>query len=199
MSALSKRIAKGQPKGRRDTLRIQGTGCICAQPEYREVPSGDTTLTFLNAKVVSNNVRTNADGTADQFSEFTDLVMTGNRAKALAKVLAKGQIVEFAGPMRSRSFESNKHFDSEGKPAMITRHDCLIGQSGWVHIMKDAPEGVKANIPENQAGAAADNNQALATVLQGLLKQMQATATPQTPAEEALVLENALEDDDVPF
>lgn len=199
MSALSKRIAKGQPKGRRDALRIAGTGCICAQPEYREVPSGDGTLTFLNVKVVSNNVRTNADGSADQFSEFTDLVMTGNRAKALAKVLAKGQIIEFAGPIRSRSFESNKHFDSEGKPAMITRYDCLIGQSGWVHIMKDSPEGVKANIPENQAGAAPADNNALAAVLQGLLKQMQTQNAPPPATKEPLALENSIEDDDIPF
>lgn len=155
MSAVSKKIEKGQPMGRRDTLRVGGTGCICSVPEYRET-SGETVYSFLHVKVISNSIRKNKDGSADQFSEFTDITLSGNRAKALATVLAKGQTIEFSGRLRTRSFESKTFHDQNGKAAQIYRTECVINQDGWVHIMKDAENGEKASlsVDTNQAANA---------------------------------------------
>lgn len=146
MSAITKKIEAGSPMGRRDTLRIAGTGCICAKPEFREVTVDGKPLSFLNLKVISNSIRKNDDGSATQYSEFTDVVLSGNRAKALGKVLAKGQTIEFAGKLRTRSFDSKTFHDTEGKPAQIYRTETIIGQDGWVNIMKDAENGEKADM-----------------------------------------------------
>lgn len=207
---ISKKIEKGQPLGRRDTLRIQGTGCICAVPEYRVIPRDPTPLHFLNVKVISNSVRKEEDGSATQYSEFTDLVIAGNRATALASVLSKGQIVEFGGRMRSRSFDSRDHKDAAGKPVQIYRTECNVGQDGWIHIMKDAAEGKgeKALMPGAATPGTSELGQMAAT-LQTLMATLQAAAKTQGPAdapkEPVLDLTNEMTadgltvDDDIPF
>lgn len=205
MSALTKKIEKGQPLGRRDTLRISGTGCICSVPEYREVVSGENDYKFLNIRVVSNSIRKNKDDTADQFSEFTDIVISGNRAKALAGILSKGQILEFAGRLRSRSFDSKNFTDSNGKPAQIYRTECNIGMDGWVNIMKDAAEGKgeKAQMTNAPAASGTPNLETLAETLKTLMAQVaEQTKAPATPKEEVLDLAAAdgiAIDDDIPF
>lgn len=195
MATVSKRIEKGSPLGRRDTLRMSGTGCICSVPEYREVSKGDDNYSFLHARVVSNSVRKNKDGSADQFSEFTDVVLSGNRAKALAKVLSKGQIVEFSGKGRTRSFDSDRYFDKDGKPAQIYRTECNIGQDGWINIMKDAAEGKgeKASLPAEGTAVEGNDVAALAAQMKALMTAIQQGKVPQeAPAEEA-------GSDEVPF
>lgn len=206
MSALTKKIEKGQPLGRRDSLRISGTGCICSVPEYREVLSGENDYKFLNIRVVSNSIRKNKDETADQFSEFTDLVISGNRAKALAGILSKGQIVEFGGRLRSRSFDSKNFTDSNGKPAQIYRTECNIGMDGWVNIMRDAAEGKGEKAQMDSAPAAqvgTTDLETLSATLKTLMAQVADQAkTSATPKEEILDLTTAdgiAIDDDIPF
>ncbi len=147
MSAIAKKIEKGQPLGRRDTLRISGTGCICSVPEYREVKE----YKFLNLRLVSNSIRKEDDGSATQYAEFTDLVIAGNRAKALAGILSKGQVVEFSGKLRSRSFDSKEYTNQQGNPAQIYRTEANIGQDGWINIMKDSDKGEKAVMNDKPA------------------------------------------------
>lgn len=197
MSALSKRIEKGQAKGRRDTLRISGTGCICSVPEYRESSKDGNDYKFLNIRVVSNSIRKNKDESADQYSEFTDIVISGNRAKALAGVLSKGQIVEFSGRLRSRSFDSKTYTDTEGKPAQIYRTEANIGMDGWINIMKDAAEGKGEKA---QIGTQSPNIPDLAAQFQALIGQLALQNKElATPKEDVLDLTNDLADDDIPF
>lgn len=207
MAAISKKIEKGNPLGRRDTLRIAGTGCICSVPGYREVKKGGNDYSFLHARIVSNSIRKNDDGSADQFSEFTDIILSGNRAKALAKVLAVGQIVEFAGRLRTRSFDSDRYFDKDGKPAQIYRTECNIGQDGWINIMKDSAEGKgeKAALPSDTTtadqakvaptGELMQQIQTLLTAMQ-TQKAAQPAQAPDAPAAEQTV---DVSDDDIPF
>lgn len=206
MSAITKKIDAGNPLGRRDTLRIAGTGCICAKPEYREVTSNGKPLSFLNVKIISNSIRKNDDGSATQYSEFTDVVLSGNRAKALGKVLSKGQTVEFAGKLRTRSFDSKTFFDAEGKPAQIYRTETIIGQDGWVNIMKDAENGEKADMGASQQPLAPNGLEGmtqLAAQFKDLMSQLQAgqaSATAGPPASEDVVdLTAEVSDDDIPF
>ncbi len=209
MSAITKKIEAGQPMGRRDTLRRSGTGCICAKPEFREVTVDGKPLSFLNLKLISNSIRKNDDGSATQYSEFTDVVISGNRAIALAKVLGKSQTVEFAGKVRTRSFDSKQYFDREGKPAQIYRTECIIGQDGWINIMKDGENVEKAdgaavqplapNGIEGFAELAAQMKTLMAGIQQG---KVVVPATDAPPASEAVIeLGNELthEDEDIPF
>lgn len=222
MSALTKKIEQGQPLGRRDTLRIGGTGCICSVPEYRESSKDGNDYKFLNVRVVSNSIRKNKDGSADQYSEFTDLVLSGNRAKALAGVLAKGQIVEFSGRLRSRSFDSKEYTNQQGNPAQIYRTEANIGMDGWINIMKDAAEGkgekaVMDNAPAKTAqepiapeGIAGFGQMAaqFAQLMTQLDEQNKATASAEASAaagtessagaEEIIDLDTTV-DDDIPF
>ncbi len=222
---LQKHIDRGMPRGRRDMLRISGTGCICSDLSYREAQVNGRPMSFLNIRVVSNSVRVNEDGGADQYSEFTDLLIAGNRAKALANILEKGQIVEFAGRLRSKAFDSDRYFKKADdgtadttSPAVFQRIECSIGQDGWINIMKGANEETRKKNEEAKAaitGMTGSGTTAIPTDMAGLremfstlLKEcMPAAATPataqtQTQSESPLDLgaeAEVLTDDDIPF
>ena len=181
MAAIQKRIEAGQPKGKRNTLRISGTGQICAVPSYEEYNRKDGSgekLVFLKVKLACNKIRNNDDGSADQFTEFINLSVSGNRAKSFAKFLAEGQSVEFAGNFRTSSFQSDQYTNSAGQAATIYRVECQIGQDGWINVMSESKEGKPrrtATMPSETGAAAANTtppqDASLDTVLLNLLAQ----------------------------
>jgi len=208
MSAITKNIAAGQPRGYRGLAKIQGVGRICSVPEMREWtnPTTKKVVHFLNVRVIINEISANEDGSATQYSEFIELSIAGGRAEALGKVLGKRQPVYFEGRLRTRTFDSKKFFDSEGKPAQMTRTECMIGQDGNIIVMHFPEDAEKAPEKPAQAPLAPDGikgNHEMALQFQALMAAMANVAPPaQEPvaaAETVVDLGNEYTDDDIPF
>ncbi len=222
--ALQQEIAAGQTRGRRDMLRISGTGCICAVPELKTFQRNGKENFLLKVKVASNDSRKIEDGKSIKYTEFTDLTIWGERAKALAGILANGTSIEFSGRFRGHSFNSDRYFqktDSGGidlsSPCPMYRVECNIDQTSWVTVTSWPSEerkaknaAVAAASPEGQAqaaNAAIPPNLADAFKMMAQFQELAAKmAKPQNVSDEQVVdlppVEQQSEppnDEDIPF
>lgn len=78
------------------------SGRLTRDPELTYTPSGTA---VLRVGLAVNMARKSADGKWEDEPNYVDCELFGRRAEALAKVLAKGQLVLVSGRLRWRSWE----------------------------------------------------------------------------------------------
>ena len=85
--------------------RVEISGHLTRDPETRSTQGGSTILTFGMAV---NDRRQNANGEWEDYPNFVDCVLFGNRADWLARDLHKGKLVHVAGKLRYSSWENDQ-------------------------------------------------------------------------------------------
>ena len=80
------------------------TGNLTRDPELRETPSGFQVLNFGVA--VNDSKKNQSTGQWEDYANFVDCTMFGNRAASVARFLAKGSKVAIEGKLRWSQWET---------------------------------------------------------------------------------------------
>lgn len=80
------------------------TGNLTRDPELRETPSGFQVLNFGVA--VNDRKKSQSTGQWEDYANFVDCTMFGNRAASLSRFLAKGTKVAIEGKLRWSQWET---------------------------------------------------------------------------------------------
>lgn len=80
------------------------TGNLTRDPELRETPSGFQVLNFGVA--VNDRKRNQSTGQWEDYANFVDCTMFGNRAASVARFLGKGSKVAIEGKLRWSQWEA---------------------------------------------------------------------------------------------
>lgn len=80
------------------------TGNLTRDPELRETPSGFQVLNFGVA--VNDRRKNNQTGQWEDYANWVDCTMFGNRAASVARFLAKGSKVAIEGKLRWSQWET---------------------------------------------------------------------------------------------
>lgn len=80
------------------------TGNLTRDPELRETPSGFQVLNFGVA--VNDRKKSQSTGQWEDYANFVDCTMFGNRAASVARFLAKGSKVAIEGKLRWSQWET---------------------------------------------------------------------------------------------
>lgn len=83
--------------------RVNISGNLTRDPELRSTTSGSSVLTFGVA--VNDRRRNQQTGEWEDYPNFIDCVLFGNRATALSRYLSKGTKVAIEGKLRYSSWE----------------------------------------------------------------------------------------------
>lgn len=82
------------------------SGNLTREPELRTTTSGSS---ILNIGVAVNDRRKNAQtGEWEDYANFVDCVMFGNRAESLSRILRKGMMVSIQGKLRYSSWDDKE-------------------------------------------------------------------------------------------
>lgn len=79
------------------------SGNLVRDPELRQSASGSSLLTFSIA--VNDRVRNQQTGEWEDRANFFDVVMFGNRADSMSRIMTKGMKVTVAGRLRQSSWD----------------------------------------------------------------------------------------------
>ncbi len=83
--------------------RVNISGNLTRDPEFRQTPSGTGVLTFGVA--VNDRRRNQQTGEWEEVPNFVDCVVFGNRAEPLSRFLSKGMKVAIEGKLRWSQWE----------------------------------------------------------------------------------------------
>ena len=119
---------------------VIASGNLTREPEYRATNSGSSVLTFGLA--VNDRVRNGQTGEWEDYANFIDCVLFGNRAESLAKILRKGMRVVIKGRLHYSSWE-NKEGNKRSKVEVIVDDVDLPPRS-------QTQQGYSANQPPQQ-------------------------------------------------
>ena len=86
--------------------RVVISGNLTRDPELRSTSSGMAVLTFGVA--VNDRRRNGQTGEWEDYANFIDCTVFGNRAQGLSNYLSKGQKVAIEGKLRYSSWETNE-------------------------------------------------------------------------------------------
>ncbi len=82
--------------------KVMITGNLTRDPELRNTANGSSILSF---GVAVNDRRQNAQGEWEDYANFVDCTMFGNRAQSMSKYLAKGTKVAIEGKLHYSTWE----------------------------------------------------------------------------------------------
>lgn len=162
--------------------RVVVSGNLTRDPELRATPGGTQVLGFGVA--VNDRRRNQQTGEWEDYPNFIDCTMFGNRAEALSRILRKGMKVAIEGRLRYSSWEDKNGGGRRSKVEIIPDEVVLMSQN---------PNGQQApQQPAPQWNAQQAYQQAPQAVPQPAPQQ----ATPQpAPAQQQL----DVYDEDIPF
>ena len=122
--------------------RVTLLGNLGAEPEYRNTPSGHSVLTF---NLATNEVFFDKEKNKQERTEWHRIVMFGNRATALSRVLTKGSPVLVEGRIQTSSYEKDgiKRYKTE-----IIASDLCFAQ-GRSSGARQAPAGASRELDDN--------------------------------------------------
>ena len=101
--------------------KVMLLGNLGADPELRFTPTGTA---VLNLRLATNESWLDKEGKKQERTEWHSVVVWGNRAEALAKILTKGACVLVEGGLRSSSYEG-KDGVKRYKTEVFARDICL--------------------------------------------------------------------------
>ena len=155
--------------------RVNITGNLTRDPELRSTAGGMAVLGFGVA--VNDRRKNQQTGQWEDYPNFVDCTMFGNRAEALSRILRKGMKVAIEGKLRYSSWEDKNGGGRRSKIEIIPDEVELLSQNA------NAPQ------PRQQAPAPAPQAYAPQQAPQALQQ------APQQPVQQSM----DVYDEDIPF
>lgn len=121
--------------------RVVVSGNLTRDPELRVTPGGTQVLGFGVA--VNDRRRNQQTGEWEDYPNFIDCTMFGNRAEALSRILRKGMKVAIEGKLRYSSWEDKNGGGRRSKVEIIPDEVVLMSQNpnGQQAPQQYAPQG----------------------------------------------------------
>lgn len=166
--------------------RVVVSGNLTRDPELRATPGGTQVLGFGVA--VNDRRRNQQTGEWEDYPNFIDCTMFGNRAEALSRILRKGMKVAIEGKLRYSSWEDKNGGGRRSKVEIIPDEVVLMSQN---------PNGQQA--PQQYAPHPAPQQPAPQWNAQQAYQQ--APQAAQQPAPQPAPAQQQLDvyDEDIPF
>lgn len=130
--------------------RVNISGNLTRDPELRATAGGTQVLSF---GVAVNDRRRNAQtGEWEDYPNFVDCTMFGNRAEALSRILHKGMKVAIEGKLRYSSWEDKNGGGRRSKVEIIPDEVVLMSQNpNGQQAPQYAPQGYQQQYAPQQA------------------------------------------------
>lgn len=131
--------------------RVVVSGNLTRDPELRATPGGTQVLGFGVA--VNDRRRNQQTGEWEDYPNFIDCTMFGNRAEALSRILCKGMKVAIEGKLRYSSWEDKNGGGRRSKVEIIPDEVVLMSQNpnGQQAPQQYAPRGYQQQAYAPQA------------------------------------------------
>lgn len=131
--------------------RVVVSGNLTRDPELRVTPGGTQVLGFGVA--VNDRRRNQQTGEWEDYPNFIDCTMFGNRAEALSRILRKGMKVAIEGKLRYSSWEDKNGGGRRSKVEIIPDEVVLMSQNpnGQQAPQQYAPQGYQQQYTPQQA------------------------------------------------
>lgn len=131
--------------------RVVVSGNLTRNPELRVTPGGTQVLGFGVA--VNDRRRNQQTGEWEDYPNFIDCTMFGNRAEALSRILCKGMKVAIEGKLRYSSWEDKNGVGRRSKVEIIPDEVVLMSQNpnGQQAPQQYAPQGYQQQYAPQQA------------------------------------------------
>lgn len=131
--------------------RVVVSGNLTRDPELRVTPGGTQVLGFGVA--VNDRRRNQQTGEWEDYPNFIDCTMFGNRAEALSRILRKGMKVAIEGKLRYSSWEDKNGGSRRSKVEIIPDEVVLMSQNpnGQQAPQQYAPQGYQQQYAPQQA------------------------------------------------
>ena len=131
--------------------RVVVSGNLTRDPELRATPGGTQVLGFGVA--VNDRRRNQQTGEWEDYPNFIDCTMFGNRAEALSRILRKGMKVAIEGKLRYSSWEDKNGGGRRSKVEIIPDEVVLMSQNpnGQQAPQQYAPPGYQQQYAPQQA------------------------------------------------
>lgn len=131
--------------------RVVVSGNLTRDPELRVTPGGTQVLGFGVA--VNDRRRNQQTGKWEDYPNFIDCTMFGNRAEALSRILRKGMKVAIEGKLRYSSWEDKNGGGRRSKVEIIPDEVVLMSQNpnGQQAPQQYAPQGYQQQYAPQQA------------------------------------------------
>ncbi|MCB5366839.1 single-stranded DNA-binding protein [Collinsella aerofaciens] len=131
--------------------RVVVSGNLTRDPELRATPGGTQVLGFGVA--VNDRRRNQQTGEWEDYPNFIDCTMFGNRAEALSRILRKGMKVAIEGKLRYSSWEDKNGGGRRSKVEIIPDEVVLMSQNpnGQQAPQQYAPQGYQQQYAPQQA------------------------------------------------
>lgn len=131
--------------------RVVVSGNLTRDPELRVTPGGTQVLGFGVA--VNDRRRNQQTGEWEDYPNFIDCTMFGNRAEALSRILRKGMKVAIEGKLRYSSWEDKNGGGRRSKVEIIPDEVVLTSQNpnGQQAPQQYAPQGYQQQYAPQQA------------------------------------------------
>lgn len=130
--------------------RVVVSGNLTRDPELRATPGGTQVLGFGVA--VNDRRRNQQTGEWEDYPNFIDCTMFGNRAEALSRILRKGMKVAIEGKLRYSSWEDKNGCGRRSKVEIIPDEVVLMSQNpnGQQAPQQYAPQGYQQQYAPQQ-------------------------------------------------
>lgn len=130
--------------------RVVVSGNLTRDPELRVTPGGTQVLGFGVA--VNDRRRNQQTGEWEDYPNFIDCTMFGNRAEALSRFLHKGMKVAIEGKLRYSSWEDKNGGGRRSKVEIIPDEVVLMSQNpNGQQAPQYAPQGYQQQYAPQQA------------------------------------------------
>lgn len=173
------------------------SGNLTRDPELRATPGGTQVLGFGIA--VNDRRRNQQTGEWEDYPNFIDCTMFGNRAEALSRILRKGMKVAIEGKLRYSSWEDKNGGGRRSKVEIIPDEVVLMSQNhNGQQAPQYAPQGYQQQAYPQQPAPQWNAQQAYQQAPQAAPQRPQQApqAAPQpAPAHQQL----DVYDEDIPF
>lgn len=176
--------------------RVVVSGNLTRDPELRVTPGGTQVLGFGVA--VNDRRRNQRTGEWEDYPNFIDCTMFGNRAEALSRILRKGMKVAIEGKLRYSSWEDKNGGGRRSKVEIIPDEVVLMSQNpnGQQAPQQYAPQAYAPHPAPQQPAPQWNAQQAYQQAPQAVPQPAPQQAAPQpAPAQQQL----DVYDEDIPF
>lgn len=176
--------------------RVVVSGNLTRDPELRVTPGGTQVLGFGVA--VNDHRRNQQTGEWEDYPNFIDCTMFGNRAEALSRILRKGMKVAIEGKLRYSSWEDKNGGGRRSKVEIIPYEVVLMSQNpnGQQAPQQYAPQAYAPHPAPQQPAPQWNAQQAYQQAPQAVPQPAPQQAAPQpAPAQQQL----DVYDEDIPF
>ena len=130
--------------------RVVVSGNLTRDPELRATPGGTQVLGFGVA--VNDRRRNQQTGEWEDYPNFIDCTMFGNRAEALSRILRTGLKVAIEGKLRYSSWEDRNGGGRRSKVEIIPDEVVLMSQNpNGQQAQQYAPQGYQQQYAPQQA------------------------------------------------